>query len=154
MVSGGSLHKLPIIPYTAVPQYHPRYWINLNGFGITPPGAGAPTLLTAVGSVIILIPDSGSTLSYLPLSLITAMLTQFSGAVLSGGAYTVSCTFRAQAGNFQVVFGGTTINISYHDFIWFDGVQCWFGAIPTSAPYILGDSFIRSVYVTFDSIWT
>lgn len=152
MKYSGSLQKLPIISYTAAPQNYPRYWINLNGFGITPPGAGSSTLLTAIGSVITLIPDSGSTLSYLPPGLVTAMLAYFPGAALSGGAYTVSCAFRTQVGSLQVVFGGTTINISYHEFIWFDGVQCWLGTIPASAPYIIGDSFMRSAYSKFGSI--
>jgi hypothetical protein len=146
MKYSGTLKKLPIIPYQLAPDHYPRYWIKLNGVGITPPGAASTTTLTSIGSVITVIPDSGSTFCYIPVPIFNAMIAFFPGAVSTQGAYVVPCAFKDQPGTFQFTFGGTTINVPYHEFIWFDGAQCWFAAVPSGVPYILGDSFMRSAY--------
>jgi hypothetical protein len=145
----GGLQKLPIVSYKNAPEYFPRYWVKLDGMGITPPGNSSSVTLTN-GSQITLIPDSGSTFSYLPPNVVNAMLPYFPGYKDNGdGYYLVDCLYRNQPGSLQFTFGGVVITVSYHEFIWFDGGRCWLAAVPSSNPYILGDSFMRSAYCMF-----
>jgi Eukaryotic aspartyl protease len=105
--------------------------------------------------------DSGSTVSYLPPSLISAIATDYPGAQFDplSGFYNVSCD--APAGSVDFSFGTKTVKVPYSDFIWHKGAaQCVLGMMPeTESPaiYILGDSFLRAAYVVFDvdnqNIW-
>jgi hypothetical protein len=142
----GVLEKRPIIPSQQSPDKFPRYWINMTSVGITTPGSSSSTLITEPNTNQAIFPDSGSTLSQLPSQLFNSMLAFFPTAVNDSNAWTVPCDLKAQDGTFDFGFGNTTIHVSYHEFIWFDGVQCWFGAQPNDQFFLLGDTFIRSAY--------
>ncbi|TGO48928.1 hypothetical protein BCON_0225g00040 [Botryotinia convoluta] len=148
----GSLIKNPIIPFYQSPDGYPRYWINMTYFGITFPGQ-LPTNLTSTGYAKAVIVDSGSTLSYLPPSLVNAMLPYFPGWVSKGGGlYTIPCSFRNIAGTMDFGFAGQIIRIQLAQFIWFNGATCY-GPIANAAEktdVILGDTFMRGAYVVFD----
>ncbi|KAF7938755.1 uncharacterized protein EAE98_001093 [Botrytis deweyae] len=148
----GSLIKNPIIPFYQSPDGYPRYWINMTYFGITFPGQ-LPTNLTSTGYAKPVIVDSGSTLSYLPPSLVNAMLPYFPGWVSKGGGlYTIPCSFRNIAGTMDFGFAGQIIRIQLAQFIWFNGATCY-GPIANAAEktdVILGDTFMRGAYVVFD----
>ncbi|TGO90809.1 hypothetical protein BPOR_0050g00140 [Botrytis porri] len=152
----GSLIKNPIIPFYQSPDGYPsiqiRYWINMTYFGITFPGQ-LPTNLTSTGYAKPVIVDSGSTLSYLPPSLVNAMLPYFPGWVSKGGGlYTIPCSFKNIAGTVDFGFAGKIIRIQLAQFIWFNGATCY-GPIANAAEktdVILGDTFMRGAYVVFD----
>ncbi|KAM0140890.1 hypothetical protein ACHAP3_002572 [Botrytis cinerea] len=112
-----------------------------------------PTNLTSTGYAKPVIVDSGSTLSYLPPSLVNAMLPYFPGWVSKGGGlYTIPCSFRNIAGTMDFGFAGQIIRIQLAQFIWFNGATCY-GPIANAAEktdVILGDTFMRGAYVVFD----
>ncbi|TVY38468.1 putative aspartic-type endopeptidase [Lachnellula subtilissima] len=135
----GALEKRPIIPYRRAPDRYPRYWIYMTSVGVTPPGASPSAPVTGSGYNQAIFPDSGSTLSQLPTALVNALLSYFPDAVSQGsGAYTVPCSYRNQAGTIDFGFGNTTIHVSYHEWFWFDGQSCWFGAQATQSTFLLG----------------
>ncbi|KAI9648439.1 hypothetical protein NHQ30_003073 [Ciborinia camelliae] len=148
----GPLIKNPIIPFYASPDGYPRYWVNMTYFGVTFPDQ-LPMNFTGVSYAKPVIIDSGSTLSYLPPSLVTAMLTYFPGWVNKGGGlYTIPCSFRNIAGTMDFGFAGQIIRIQLAQFIWFNGATCY-GPIANAAEktdVILGDTFMRGAYVVFD----
>ncbi|KUJ08970.1 acid protease [Mollisia scopiformis] len=152
MKYSGPLQKQPIIPRNLAPDGYARYWFYMNQVSITPPGATAPIALTSPTYNQAMFPDSGSTFCQLPSALFTALLAYFPvGQVNQGSStYTVSCNYRTQAGYINFAFGSVTVSVSYHEFIWFDGVQCWFAAQPSTQFYLLGDSFMRSAYIVYD----
>jgi len=96
--------------------------------GITVPGATSSKSISTTSQALIL--DSGSTLSYLPPAIVTALLASFSGYTYQGnGVYFVPCSFQNEPGTIDFTFIGVTIKVPYSQFIWFDGVECYFGAI-------------------------
>jgi len=111
----------------------------MTGVGITLPGATAFTLLTPVGMQQAVFPDSGSTFCYLPAFIFNALIAYFPNPVaMGGGLYTVDCSLRQEAGTIDFMFGNTTIHVSYYEFLWFDGVECWFAAQAVTNTFLLG----------------
>ncbi|KAE8447342.1 hypothetical protein EG329_010900 [Mollisiaceae sp. DMI_Dod_QoI] len=152
MKYSGPLQKQPIIPRNLAPDGYARYWFYMNQVSITPPGASAPIALTPSTYNQPMFPDSGSAFCQLPSALFAALLAYFPVDQVNQGSstYTVSCNYRTQAGYINFAFGEVTVSVSYHEFIWFDGVQCWFAAQPSTQFYLLGDSFMRSAYIVYD----
>ncbi|KAE9362827.1 acid protease, partial [Stipitochalara longipes BDJ] len=151
MKYSGALEKRPIIPYYKAPDFYPRYWIYMTSLGVTVPGSDNSTPVTTPTINQAIFPDSGSTFCYLPPALFAGLLSFFPSAVNQGSnEYTVPCSLRTQAGTIDFGFGGTTIHVSYHEFFWFDGAQCWLAAVPSKEFFLLGDSFIRSAYIVYD----
>jgi hypothetical protein len=94
--------------------------------------------------------DTGATLSYLPAGVIEDMATDLNGQYDDQIAlYTVPCDAQ---GTFDFTFDNFTIKVSMEEFIWDAGIDvCVLGAdATTDNSYILGDSFLRSVYTVFD----
>ncbi|CAD6441937.1 f10fe919-210e-493d-9943-3f1add18c907 [Sclerotinia trifoliorum] len=107
----GSLIKNPIIPFYQSPDGYPRYWINMTYFGVTFPGE-LPLNFTPLVYAKPVIVDSGSTLSYLPPSLVNAMLPYFPGWVSKGGGlYTIPCSFKNVPGTMDFGFADKIIRI-------------------------------------------
>jgi hypothetical protein len=127
-----------------------RYWIYMTSLGVTAPGSSVSKPVTTPTINQPIFPDSGSTWCYLPSGLLAGLLSFFPSAVNKGGSqYTVPCALRDQVGTIDFGFGGTTIHVSYHEFFWFDGAQCWLAAMPSTQFFLLGDSFMRSAYSIF-----
>jgi yapsin 1 len=109
---------------------------------------------TALSSSISALLDSGTTLTYLPSSVVSALAKQV-GATYSSqhGYYLMSCPSSSAASqNLTFSFQGIDIQAPLSNFILsFDtsGTTCVF-AIMSSSTTILGDSFLRSAYVVFD----
>jgi hypothetical protein len=119
----------------------------MTSLGVTVPGSNSsvPVTIRTINQAIF--PDSGSTFCYLPPALFTGLLSFFPSAVNQGNnEYTVPCALRNQAGTIDFGFGGTIIHVSYHEFFWFDGAECWLAAVPSTEFFLLGDSFMRSAY--------
>jgi len=93
--------------------------------------------------------DTGATLSYLPEQVVTALADDL-GAQYNPNydLFLVPC---GQQGSINFTFGNFTINVGLEEFVWqlSDSSTCALGAmVETDNSYILGASFLRSVYGT------
>lgn len=147
------LAKSSIIPAIQAPGDFPRFWIYLTGIGQTVPGQSSKSYALPSGNAngLPVFLDSGSTLSWIPASLFTAIGQDYPGARLdsAGTHYVVPC--NAPSGSIDFTFSGKTISVAYSDFIWNTDGTCYLGITPEpSGEYILGDSFLRAAYVVYD----
>ncbi|KAI0160171.1 acid protease [Xylariaceae sp. FL1272] len=148
---GGFLQKVP------TDAQDPHYKVTVNSIGIKPPGSSVSTPLVDTNIPLDVILDSGTTLSLLPESIVSDLAAKFPGAEPDGnGGYVVDCSFQDQDGSvdFEFLAGSSTvtINVAYRDFVWNSGGDCFLGAWHTDdlGIWILGDTFLRGAYVTFD----
>ncbi|KAI1633054.1 aspartic peptidase domain-containing protein [Biscogniauxia mediterranea] len=160
----GFLGKVPTDPSD------PHYKITLNSLFHRPDASSPPTPLLDSNLPLPVVLDSGTTLSLLPESVVSALAARFPGATPDGdGGYTVPCSLQ-ETGEGSVDFdflspgGGrgnstgsrVTISVSYRDFIWKSGdgadAKCFLGAVHAEdiGVWILGDTFLRGAYVSFD----
>ncbi|KAI1654372.1 acid protease [Daldinia decipiens] len=162
----GNLAKVPTDPNDA------HYVATLNSISLQVPafgsGSGSGSVKTISQSIkaindsklpLQVIVDSGTTLSLLPESMVSAIAAGFPGAEPDGnGGYKVPCELRNTTEgrvDFELRGDGNDnvkISVSYSDFIWYGGTECFLGAWYTSdvGVWILGDTFLRGAYVTFD----
>jgi hypothetical protein len=137
----GTLHTAQILgPQNGENLY--RYWVQLDSIsmkGKKYSGSSFPVFF-----------DTGATLSYFPSAMVQQLAGDLSGKRDSAsGLYIVPC---GQSGTIDFAFGSATIQVPLSEFIWDVGNnQCVLGAdVGTGGSYILGDSFLRSVYAVFD----
>ncbi|KAI0414220.1 aspartic peptidase domain-containing protein [Xylaria grammica] len=147
----GMLQKVPTDPSD------PHYRVTLNSLAHRPPGATVATPFIDANLPVSVIIDSGTTLSLLPESVVSKVAAQFPGAQSDGaGGYRVDCAYQSRDGSVEFSFlagtGTVTINVSYNDFIWNSGGDCFLGVWTSTdlGVWILGDTFLRGAYVTFD----
>ena len=147
----GPLYKFENLPpQTESGQTGPwRYWIQMTSVGISKPGSGSKTYSNS-GIPIVL--DTGSTLSYLPQSIVTQLAADFGSTLDQDGSIPVSCSLQSQGGSVDFTFGSLTLKVPYHEFIWEAAPnQCLVAVSPQGATTaLLGDSFLRSAYVVLD----
>ncbi|KAI0160656.1 acid protease [Xylariaceae sp. FL1272] len=109
--------------------------------------------------------DSGTTLSYLPTELADDIYNEV-GAVFYQGVPLVPCSLADKEGYFAFAFGGDdgpVIQVGLDELVLDAGLgkfqsgtyngeeACEFGIFNTTeAPYLLGDTFLRSAYVVYD----
>ncbi|KAH8890397.1 acid protease [Thozetella sp. PMI_491] len=127
-----------------------RYWIQMDSVGITKPGSSSKTYSSS-GQAIVL--DTGSTLSYLPRSVISQLGSDMGATTASDGTLSVPCSLASQSGTVDFTFSGFTLKVPYHEFIWeVEANQCFVGVAPQSSgtTALLGDSFLRSAYMVMD----
>ncbi|KAI0394414.1 aspartic peptidase domain-containing protein [Xylariaceae sp. FL0594] len=151
----GFLQRVPTDPRDA------HYKIILNSLLHRAPNSSFSRTFIHRDLPLSVIVDSGTTLSLLPESLVKQLAAQFPGAEPDGkDGYTVDCALRQQPGSVDFEFlaergkgkGKVTINVAYKDFIWDSGGNCFLGAAYSKDVgfWILGDTFMRGVYVAFD----
>jgi hypothetical protein len=119
----------------------------MNSVGITKPGSRVSVAYPSSSIPVVL--DTGSTLSYLPASIIQQLASDLSATVQSDGALQVPCSTASQAGSVDFTFGSLTIHVPYKEFMWQQDPQnCYVGALPIASggTALLGDSFLRSAY--------
>ncbi|KAI1259668.1 acid protease [Xylariaceae sp. FL1019] len=147
----GFLQRVPTDPSD------PHYKVTVNSIGIKLPNSNISTPLVDTNIPLDVILDSGTTLSLLPESVVEDLAAMFPGAQPDGnGGYLVDCAFQDQDGSvdFEFLAGSSTvtINVAYKDFVWNSGGDCYLGAWYSDdlGIWILGDTFLRGAYVTFD----
>ncbi|GAB1209415.1 hypothetical protein APSETT445_008189 [Aspergillus pseudonomiae] len=110
---------------------------------------------------IVVLLDSGTTLTYLPNSLADSLYKKFNATFLEddGLAY-VDCDLMKKDYTVNFDFSGATIAVGINELVLrviardFPEGTCTFGVVPSGdrqdAMYILGDTFLRSAYVVYD----
>lgn len=149
------LYTIPIINtlrssgFTTAVQFD----VTLQGLGMTfNNGATEKTLTTTKIPALL---DSGTTLTYLPTSLLTP-IANYIGATYSSrlGYYTLPCPSSSSSNETVLVFdfGGFYINATLDNFlIQASSTTCLLGILPQSGnSALLGDSFLTSAYVVYD----
>lgn len=124
-----------------------RYWVQLDSVAINARNGPSHAYRNSSFPVFF---DTGATLSYFPPGLIRDMVKDLGGEYDNQiGLYTVPCNAQ---GTFDFTFAGYTIKVPMVEFIWDAGVEvCVLGAdVTEDNSYILGDSFLRSVYTVYD----
>lgn len=129
-----------------------RYNIQLNSVGATIDSKSK----TYDGGSTAVVLDTGSSLSILPSSVVTAMADDFSATYdNSSGLYLVDCSVMSADAMIDFQFPGVKIHVPMADFV-FDagGNTCVLGTQAldpdSGVQALLGDTFLRSAYVVFD----
>ncbi|SPN99786.1 uncharacterized protein DNG_02638 [Cephalotrichum gorgonifer] len=143
----GDLHTAPILERQNNETFY-RYWVNLDSVSITDSKDNSKTYSNESFPVFF---DTGSTLSYLPKSIVDSLASDI------GGRYSealerviVPCGLQGQL---HFTFGDYTVDVDLEEFTWelSDGVTCAMGAqSEEDGSYVLGASFLRSVYTVYD----
>jgi hypothetical protein len=129
-----------------------RYWIQMTGVALSKDGKSSSPYSNSNMAIVL---DSGSSLSYLPSSIVKAMANDFNGDLDSdSGLYTVPCSQARSKGTVDFSFGQATIKVPFSEFIWqYSDNLCILGAVPVTGngmTSLLGDTFMRSAFVVFD----
>ncbi|KAK4674972.1 hypothetical protein QC764_502370 [Podospora pseudoanserina] len=137
-----------------------RYWINLTYIGVTQPGSCLSMPVTEHSFEERFLPDTGTTLTYVPNHVFENIKRFFPDAVDNATYGTiVDCSHLHAEGSVDFGFGNQTIRVPYKDFIFQlepgvfgdnEETICLLGVVPSwDQFYILGDTFLRSVYALF-----
>ncbi|KAK1833995.1 aspartic peptidase domain-containing protein, partial [Podospora conica] len=156
----GKLHALPLATqYTLREDGFYRYWLDVTFIGITTPGSCTTTPLTNDTFSARFLPDTGTTLTYMPEEVFFALLDYFPDAQPQASyGYVVDCDHLNDQGSIDFGFGEFTIHVPIREFVFqvppmfaTDGEDtvCVIGAVPTTDFFILGDTFLRSVVALF-----
>jgi hypothetical protein len=143
------------------------HWnILLVGLGTTVNGKKSSGMLgTSSGAVTLL--DTGTTFSFMPYTEVANMMTSIDpSAIYSQGAFIVDCSLATSTGTVDFSFanatGGTGVTVISATVsslvIPLDSLtpstaqQCVWGILPEDGVYLLGDTFLQSVYVVHDFV--
>ena len=139
---------MPIIPPSGAPDEVPRYWVQLEGISLSPPGGGAGSGPYA-GSRTAVFLDSGATLTLLPPDLAAAIAADFGAEEEDeNGFYAVDCGLVGMEGSLDFAFDGVTVKVPYREMIreLRNPPSCYLGIVPSEDFVLLGDTFLRSAY--------
>ncbi|KAK5662131.1 hypothetical protein OQA88_8036 [Cercophora sp. LCS_1] len=157
----GPLHGVSLADqYSGWEDGYYRYWINVTEISVTPPGSCVSTPVTNSTWTDKFLPDTGTTLTYMPEEAFYLILNYFPDAKPAASyGYVINCSHVGEEGTIDFTLdGGFVIHVPYKDFIFQvppifpddpDEIVCVLGAVPTSSFYILGDTFLRSTMALF-----
>lgn len=145
----GTLETLPI--ETEFGEFA-EFFITLTGLAL-----GSSTIASDLALAVLL--DSGSSLTYLPDSMVENIYQQTGAQYISSqqAAY-VPCGMISNTTTIDFTFTSVTISVTMAELIITGGVPpsddsaaCLFGIAPSlSSSAVLGDTFLRSAYVVYD----
>lgn len=133
--------------------------VALTGFGLSGQGISSSSLPAGV------LLDSGSTLTYLPNDIVTAIYDNVGAVYVANvGAAYAECSLASSSATLDFIFSGQTISVPYNELFLDAGtvngrpltfqngaLACLFGIAPTDGTTtVLGDTFLRSAYVVYD----
>ncbi|KAK3330497.1 aspartic peptidase domain-containing protein [Apodospora peruviana] len=129
-----------------------RYYLQLDSIS-----RGGGKAYGGLSSDFVIVLDSGSSLSYLPPKVLSAMAQDLGASFIrSQQIYMAPCSLLDSSSTLDFDFGnGTVVKVPVGEFILqLDAQNCVLGALPMDAgsgvDAILGDTFMRAVYVVFD----
>lgn len=145
----GELQKLPIIPNNGVFK---EFVIAMTAMGMN--GVEGSVFSDEVVPVLL---DSGSSLMYLPDSIVSGLYQQFNAQWdPNQGAAFVDCNQAETNADLLFTFSGVTITVPMNELVIVAGTQgdqpiCILGIGPAgTSTCVLGDTFLRSAYVVYD----
>ncbi|KAK3988781.1 aspartic peptidase domain-containing protein, partial [Cladorrhinum sp. PSN332] len=156
----------PLHPIENSKQFPPemdtyyRYWVNVTYIGVTQPGSCLSIPVTDPDFNHQFLPDTGTTMTYLPYDTYQGLLRFFPDAKDNYTYGTlVDCGHLNATGTIDFGFDNFTIRVPYKEFIFQlepgifgdnNDTLCILGAVPSFDQFlILGDTFMRSVYALF-----
>ena len=154
----GVLQSAPIVQNNG--SYN-RFLITLSQVYVTSTTAGNTTTANASTAELpfSVLLDSGSSISYLPTGVAGMIYTAF-GVTWTGSQGQVNCNLANSNATIEWNFSGIIINTPVRELVLpypgNTGTACQFGinqvntTSPGLVPYILGDTFLRSVYAVYD----
>ncbi|RWA10422.1 hypothetical protein EKO27_g4680 [Xylaria grammica] len=148
----GQLKPNDILPPQGNDTYA-RYNIRMTDLGLT--SSDGKFRSYGNSSNLVAVIDAGTTLTYLPDDLATAIHNDLQVAVhQTDGSILAPCTQRQNNSQLQFTFGSTAINVPFSELLTdkYNDTLCRVGVAPrgTLPRAVLGLSFLRSAYVVFD----
>ncbi|KAF2128916.1 acid protease [Dothidotthia symphoricarpi CBS 119687] len=147
----GSLHTLPIIQEQGV---YAEFLVNLNSLSMN--NASHNLSLISNQNLPVLL-DSGTSLTYLPSSIVSTLYTKYSAQYDSSqGTAFVDCDVANLNDHLVFTFAGANITVPMNELVVVGAVSrgqpvCILGIAPSgNSVAILGDTFLRSAYVVYD----
>ncbi|PSR75427.1 aspartic peptidase domain-containing protein [Coniella lustricola] len=162
----GDLIAVPIIKDSSVNNYT-SFLVTLSSVAsITSDGTVSTNYTTSAEAVVL---DSGTTLTYLPETMATAIFDTFNATYSESAGYaSVDCSLADESSlALQFQFGGSdgpAIKVPLSELVLQDGSgmsfgegaggaaesTCAFGVSMSSSTFLLGDTFLRSAYAVYD----
>ncbi|CUS25143.1 LAQU0S28e00430g1_1 [Lachancea quebecensis] len=147
----GTLYTLPLSnSYRSMGYTDPiQLEITLQGFGMTANNTNTTFTTTPLTALL----DSGTTLTYLPSSLVRLVAAKLGARYDSSyGYYFFRCSAVEDSDELVFDFGGFHIASKLSNFIIeSSGSVCALGLVPqSSSNVILGDNFLTAAYVVYD----
>lgn len=160
----GTLQTVPIVnAYESYSIEEPlQLTVMLNGIDIT--DSDNTTVSVYSDAAVAALLDSGTTLTYLPSSVVTAIVSAIGGEWDSSvGYYVCECAVANGNSSLEYNFSGATITVPFSEMLFSlvsttgeaatfeSGAEaCALGIMESSGTVILGDTFLRSAYVVYD----
>lgn len=150
----GTLATLPIVKeYGAFREFV----IALTGLGSNGNAGSYFSSEENSNNVVPVLLDSGSSLTYLPNSVVENIYKDFGAAFDSDqGAAFVDCDLANSGGTLEFTFSSPTISVPMNELVLVAGYSrgqpiCILGISPAGeSTSVLGDTFLRSAYVVYD----
>lgn len=151
----GQLQTVPIVNlYDGIYKNPVRLDIKLDGLSFESSSQNESVSSTSVAALL----DSGTTLTYMPSSMLRRLGQLFSGSYSNSyGMYRISCNFNTNSAYLVYNFSGIKIRVPLSDLVVSGGPNtCYLGIMEQPSKvrgrdYItLGDNFLRSAYVVYD----
>ncbi|GME27050.1 Peptidase A1 [Neofusicoccum parvum] len=150
----GTLATLPIIKEYG--EYR-EFIIALTGLGANGKNGSYFSSNDSSSNVVPVLLDSGSSLTYLPDSVVTSIYEDFNAAYDSTqGAAFVDCDLANNDDTLEFTFSSPTISVPMNELVLLAGYSrgqaiCILGISPAGdSTSVLGDTFLRSAYVVYD----
>lgn len=150
--------KLETLPIQRVNGAYSQFIIALTGVGLHSKSAHHSYSSSSLPAAVLL--DSGSTLTYLPDSIVHNIYSDLHVTYdSSSGVGYVPCNFTSEDVNITYSFSSPTISVGANELVlsagdlhFPDGTRaCVFGIAPAGdSTAVLGDTFLRSAYVVYD----
>ena len=159
----GKLQKVPVVLNRGV---FTGWAVNLTSVALV--NSNGTQDLSSTGIPIEVVLDSGSPNIYLPTHVAEVVSSNLNATTDRGTPY-VPCSFRQAEGSLRFGFGNETapkFEVPYSELIYPFGLPakvgnvtapdgtllCYLGLLGTPGPiFLLGDTFIRSLYVVYDA---
>ncbi|KAM7208284.1 Aspartic peptidase domain containing protein [Naviculisporaceae sp. PSN 640] len=149
----GNLERLPMLDPQDTPVGADRYFIYLNGVGVSLPDGSA---LASDAFQLPIFLDSGGTYSRLPSKIFVAIGEAVPGSQYdpASNLFFADCALANEPGSIDFFFNNKVISVPWKDFLWDsgDGGPCSVGVMEMEegGEPVFGDTFLRAAYVVYD----
>lgn len=148
-----------------------RYWVNLKSVGYTKSGSSSSDTYADSNATVLL--DSGSSLSYLPMTVVQSIADSLGVQAITSNStdstdstaaddsddsddsedssvVVLDCDAGDNGGTIDFTFDSITINVPLTALMWKAQGICMLGITGSDSTSLLGDTFLRSVYALYD----